>query len=221
MLTSEILKVPTNVTWAIINPWKDNRKKFEQSIAQVRPERVRYAKRYNDSHYAMGQAHSENPLDFSKTQERNYGFLMELERTNSLGQPENYYVVVKPSAFVAPKADYDNVWADILKAEELAKQEQERQQEIRQRRDTLRRAIVQDRRAQAIPEAERLKESTIESILTVLGQRVKDRVRVSVDIAGAWTDEDSDNPQYSITQVGSVTLELQDFQRLLEKALQE
>lgn len=220
MQSSEIVKAPLKTSWAMIDPLKENRKKHEAGITSVENRRIAYGTRVNNNKYALhtrnGRVWSEDINDFRTTEERTYGYLMKIVRPAG-----DIYAVVKPLNFVATQEEYDNYW---VVENERRKQEREIQAanaEIQHRRSTLRHEIRREREAQALPEAERTAESIRESIAILLGQRALVSATVKVAFEGTWEDEDSDEPKYQLQQSGTVTLTLQHFQRLLEKAVQD
>jgi type II secretory pathway component PulM len=220
MQTNDVLQIAIGVEVAMIDPNGENRKQYETDIPNVRPQRVRYGKRVSNIRYRTkttnNRTWSEDLNDFISTTDRNYGFLMEVDNS---GKP--YYVVVKPKNIIASRAEYEGFWIP-----ELARLEQERivrdaQREIEQQRQQKRNEIRLAREAQLKPEAERTAEVIGEAISALLGQRARFSATIRVEHEGTWTDEDTDNPQYETRQTGTITLILKDFQRLLEKAMQE
>lgn len=220
MLSNDIIKVPLATEWAIIKPFGDNRKKHETSIPSTDPRRVEYATRVSNNKYALktrnGRSWSEDANDFYTTQERSYGYLVKLMHN---GNP--IFVVSKPVNFVSTRTEYDLYWDAEKERREQAHLLEVQEAEIRSRRAELRRTIRLEREAQAKPEAERTAEAVTESIGALLGQRTLASTTVKVAFDGTWEDEDSDDPKYTLRQNGTVTMTLQNFQRLLEKAMQE
>lgn len=220
MQTNEVLQIAVGVEVALIDPNGENRKQYETSVQNVRPQRVRYGKRVSDIRYSPrtrnNRTWSEDLNDFVSTSERNYGFLMEVENS---GKP--YYVVVKPKNFISTRAEYEGFWIPELARLEAEREVQRANEEVRQRRYQQRNEIRNARELQLKPEAERTAEAIAESITAVLGYRSRLNSLIQVEHEGTWENEDTDNPTYHTKQVGKITLTLNDFQRLLEKATQE
>lgn len=220
MQTNEVLQIAVGVEVAMIDPNGENRKQYETSVQSVRPQRVRYGKRVSDIRYRTkttnNRTWSEDLNDFVSTTDRNYGFLMEVENS---GKP--YYVVVKPKNFIATRAEYEGFWIPELARLEEERAVQRANEEVRQRRYEQRNEIRKARELQLKPEAERTAEAIAESITAVLGYRSRLNSLIQVEHEGTWENEESDNPTYHTKQVGKITLTLNDFQRLLEKAIQE
>lgn len=220
MQTNELLKIAIGVELAVIDPFSENRKQYENEPKDVRPQRIKYAKRVNDYRYKLkptnGRKYSEDIGDFATTTERNYGFLMEVS-----GSTQSYYVVVKPKNVISTRAEYDGFWTPELARIKVETEARHAKEALDQQRAQKRNEIRTAREQQLKPEAERTAETIAETITALLGYRARLSAHIQVEHEGTWEDIDSDNPTYNTKQVGKITLTLNDFQRLLEKAIQE
>jgi len=221
MLANEVLKIDTSLEVAVIDPSQVNRGRNETGIESVKPRRVRYGMRVNGLRYATksktGRSWSENLNDFTVTSERVFGYLVKFVLTNG----NESYAVVKPTNFIATKSEYQTYW-NVREAQEKAEQEaKEKAIELQAQAEARRNAIRTERMAQHLPEAERIAESIRESIYTLLGMGVRIRSTVRADVGGVWENENTPQETYRVQQMGSVTMEMRDFQRLLELAIQE
>jgi hypothetical protein len=220
MLTSEILKISPQVEMAVIPENVHKRKKTEQ-LKDLTSDKVRFGKRVNNNHYAPRNKYNNitslEKDDFFVTESKSFGFLYEIER----GDGTVFYASIKPSQIVATRAEYDAYWIPEIERRkveaELRKAEEVRQAEIRERRY----AVEKERKEQHEAEALGLAESVRESILALLGQRAYDKALVRNNITGSWVSVDTEYETYRVEQLGTVTIEIRDFQRLLEKALKE
>lgn len=218
MLTNEILKYPRNTEWTVINPHDENRRRYEDSIQSVKNNRVLSGVRVSDNRYAYTGRWSEDINAFNVTTGRSYGFLMKF-LNNSTGK--EYFAVVKPVNFVAPRAEYEEYWVEENERQRVARELAQAEQAKRQAIEEKRHAIRIERHKSAEPEAERVAESIRSSIRTLLGQVAQERTVVRVNVQGEWKNEYTEFEKYVVNQYGAVTLELRDFQRLLERALQD
>jgi hypothetical protein len=75
--------------------------------------------------------------------------------------------------------------------------------------------------AQAKPEAQHTAEVIAKNIEVLLGSSTRNTARVEVSADGNWQGIGTPEETYRIIQRGSITLQLNDFQRLLEKAMQD
>jgi hypothetical protein len=218
MLTNEILKYPTNIEWTVINPHDDNRKRSEDSIETVRNNRVLHGFRVNGLRYAVTARWSDDINQFPTTNERSYGFLVKFLNATT---GRDYYAVVKPTNFVAPRSEYDAYWVAENERLRIAREIEQAEYAKQQERSAQRRAVENERQQSAQPEAERVAQGILDSIRTMLGQTTQERSNVRINVQGEWVGENTEHEQYKVKQYGSVTMELQDFQRLMERALQD
>lgn len=221
MLSNEILKVSTATEWAVIDPFNASRKRAEHSIETCEQHRVKYGKRVNGLHYSFktrnGRSWSESADDFAVTESRSYGFLFEMLQPNG----DKFYAVVRPANFIAPKKDYREYWdAESERRVERARLAKEAQEE-QARLQEIKNKIRADALAVAQPQMEHAKDSLLVTIQSLLGIRAMMLASVSMSLDGTWTDEDTDTPKYDAKQTGRVTLDLEDFKRLLNKAMQD
>jgi hypothetical protein len=219
MLTPEILKVPTTTEWAVISKSQQNKYKHETTLEKVEPDRIQYGVRVNGLRYSMdhGPRWSPDASSFTQIQGRSFGFLMKFTKDDGT----NFYSVIKPTNFIATRKDYDAYW-DVEQARRtearLAKQAQDAKdaEEYQKRRE-----IETQRMAQAKPEAQHTAEVIAKNIEVLLGSSTRSTARVEVSADGVWEGIGTPQETYRTIQKGSITLQLKDFQRLLEKAMQD
>lgn len=219
MLTPEIERLPLTTEWAVIRKEQHNKQKFESSVDSVELDRIRYGVRVNGLRYSMdhGPRWAEDPSVFTQIHGRTFGFLMKFTRDDGT----IYHSVIKPSNFIATKADYTAYW-DV----ETVRREEERQAKaIAQARANeeyqKRQEIESERMLQARPEAEHTAEVIAKNIEVLLGSSTRSTARVDVGVAGDWYGIGTPQETFRVIQKGSITLQLKDFQRLLEKAMQD
>lgn len=219
MLTPEIEKLPLTTEWTVIRKEQHNKQKFETTVDAVELDRIRYGTRVNGLRYSMdhGPRWSEDSTVYTQIHGRNFGFLMKFTRDDN----SVYYSVIKPTNFIATKDEYKAYWdvetvrrdeERIAKAAEQARANEEYQK---------RRTIETERMVQARPEAEHTAEVISKNIEVLLGSNTVRTARVSVEVDGTWEGIGTPQETYRIIQKGSITLQLKDFQRLLEKAMQD
>ena len=113
MQTSEVLQIAVGTAIAVVDPFSENRKQYEDGVRTTRPNRVKFGKRVNDhrytSHTSTGRSHSQDIGDFVLTSERNFGFLMEFDSGNG-----SYYAVVKPRNVISTREEYEAFWIPEL-----------------------------------------------------------------------------------------------------------
>lgn len=219
MLTPEILKVSTTTEWAVISKNLNNKYKNETTLDAVEPDRISYGVRISDTRYSMdhGPRWSPDTSSFTQTYGRSFGFLMKFTKDDGT----DVYAIIKPANFIATRKAYDAYWdgEKVRRAEaRVAKMAQEaRDNEEYQRR----REIETQRMAQAKPEAQHTAEVIAKNIEVLLGSSTRNTARVEVSADGNWQGIGTPEETYRIIQKGSITLQLNDFQRLLEKAMQD
>jgi hypothetical protein len=221
MLTNQVLAIDKKHELAFIPQNRESRKRTEDTLDKVAPSRVAYGYRVNGLRYNLKSIHNRNvvsdPEEFRTTEERVYGFL--IKTINNSG--EEVYTVVKPANIVATKHDYRTHWDAVEEAERIAHEAQLERNRLAQEKATQRREVQEARTIPLQAEAERTKESLNESIKIVLGNKAWMDSQVSVRADGTWKNLDTPDEEYVSFLVGSVTLSVRDFQRLLEKALAE
>jgi hypothetical protein len=221
MLTNEVLAIDKMHELAFIPQGRDSRKRSEDSIANVDPNRVSYGFRVNGLRYNLhtinNRSVTADPDDFRTTEERTYGFLIKTINTQGL----EVYTVIKPTNIIAKKTDYRKHWDAYEEQQRIEHEAQLERNRIHQEKMEQRREIQTARSVPMQAEAERTKETLNESIKIVLGQKAWMDSQVSVRVDGAWNNLDTPDEEYVSYLTGSVSLTIKDFQRLLEKALAE
>lgn len=219
MLTPEIEKLPLATEWAVISKNNNNKYKNETTLDAVEPDRISYGVRVNGLRYSLdhGPKWSHDTSSFTQIHGRSFGFLMKFIHDNGT----DVYAIIKPTNFIATRKAYDAYWdgEKFRRAEaRVAKMAQEaRDKEEYQRR----REIESERMAQAKPEAQHTAEVIAKNIEVLLGSSTRSTARVEVSADGNWQGIGTPQETYRIIQKGSITLQLNDFQRLLEKAMQD
>jgi hypothetical protein len=225
MLNNEVLNIPVGTAVVVMDSNQYARKRYEDEVHQIDPSRTKTGVKYSNTRYeALKQGNrdwSEDPADFTPAQEgdRTAGFLVEFVSSGASGI--KYYMVVKPRGFVSTLADYDAVWAGIIAQRQVEAEARAKAQEIAQRREQQRRTIRDGVLAQQKVMQDSLKETLVSTIKSVLGRYEEHWLDISFSTDGSWENEDSDAPIFNAVQTGYVRLSYKDFQRLLEKAIQE
>ncbi len=221
MLTNQILAIDKSHELAFIPPRLSSRKRSEDTLEKVNPNRVAYGYRVNGLRYNLisvtNRSVVADPDEFRTTEERSYGFL--IKTLNNSG--EEVYTVIKPTNIIATKADYRKHWDAVEEAQRIEHEAQLERTRIAQEKAVARREIQEARLIPLQAEAERTKESLNESIKIVLGNKAWMDSQVTVRADGTWNNLDTPEEEYVSYLTGSVSLSVRDFQRLLEKALAE
>jgi hypothetical protein len=221
MLTNQILAIDKSHELAFIPPRLSGRKRSEDTLEKVNPNRVAYGYRVNGLRYNLisvtNRSVVADPDEFRTTEERSYGFL--IKTLNNSG--EEVYTVIKPTNIIATKADYRKHWDAVEEAQRIEHEAQLERTRIAQEKAVARREIQEARLIPLQAEAERTKESLNESIKIVLGNKAWMDSQVTVRADGTWNNLDTPEEEYVSYLTGSVSLSVKDFQRLLEKALAE
>jgi hypothetical protein len=219
MQSKEILEAGLSVEWAVINPSQSNKARSESEFTSVEPNRILFGKRVSGLHYNLrtnnGGTWSFDKNDFSTTNERSFGFMVELPARNDQETPR--YVVIKPTNFIETKSNYNAYWEPKLAQRALEEEERRRQREIRQANENRRSEILSQRKVAHNAERERLEESVKQSIGVLLGQGALTQTYVDTDLDYHWLNVDTPEEQLIFTTKGYVRLDIKQFLRLIEK----
>lgn len=219
MQSKEILAVPQSAEWAVINPSQQNKSRGEGDFTSVEPSRVLFGKRVSGLHYKLNTEHgttwSFDKNDFKTTDNRSFGFMVELPARNDQEQPR--YIVVKPTNFIELAGTYNAHWHTIVQRRVDEEAERRRLREIREANEQRRSAIYAERRSAKRVEVERLEESVKQSISVLLGAKAEQRAYIDTDINATWTAPDTPEEELNLSVSGTVRIDIKDFLRLIEK----
>lgn len=218
MQTKDIIQHPLATEWAIIRPWDGNRSRTEDSIETTEYRRVVKAQLVNTKRYKRTTNYASDPLSFAEvsSNEKTYGFLVAFTNNNG----ETLHAVANPQNFIALWSEYYAYWQPELERRKVAQAEQEARRLIEIAKQEKRDALRTERRANAKVIADRMAQSINESIIALLGAQASYRAHISTDVDGDWVNVETEYEDYRITSSGTVRLELKDFQRLLEYAIE-
>jgi hypothetical protein len=198
MQSKDIIRLNgATTTWAIANSWMSKEAKSDPARLTSRGQCAEVRIVDTANFYYLRQIHNHDTgvaeWKVAPTAERSKGWLIERVEDGTRW-------VVKSNDILAPWADLDAVWLkqEASRADEQAEQE---------RRNALRRA--EDLRVSAIND--RLEASLPTALQRLLGEATP--VVVSLNVDGTWNDDYS---QYRAKTGGRVTIDVRDFQRLLE-----
>ena len=214
MQSSVIVKKPTGFAWAVIPSWTQGRTKREDSIESC--DRAVQVKLVSHEHYARNNNTYQDTNRFYVTSDRSYGFLVSFINGNG----ETTFAVIPPQHFIAEWADYDAYWTPERERRRLAREEADRQRAEYAEKQQRRWDIEKARKATVEVESQKLAESLGESIKVLLGSRADYGVTISPRVEGEWKNLDTEHETYVVTKVGTVSVEMNLFQRLLEMALE-
>lgn len=219
MQSKEILAVPQSVEWAVINPSQQNKGRNESDYTSVEPNRVLFGKRVSGLHYNLRTKNngtwSFDKNDFETTNDRSFGFMVELPARSDQETPR--YIIVKPTNFIERKDTYNDYWQPVLTQRAIAEEERRRLREIRQANEERRKAIYDERRSAKRVEMARLEESVKQSIGVLLGAKAESKTYVDTDINASWLNADTPEEELQMSVSGTVRIDIKDFLRLIEK----
>jgi hypothetical protein len=212
----ERIKIGTEVVFIPRN--QHNRSRHEKELSDFEPTRVRRGTLVSYKHLSVeGSWWLSDKSEAQLATDRVFGFMIECVNHNG----DTVYTVVKATNIVSTTAEYDAYWIDenIRRANAQAEAEQ---RALEYREKQIKRSEREQASKTAVEaEAERLAVTVSANILQLLGQRAYTTSIVSSSVKGEWMNFDTPHEEYRITNQGSVTLDLRDFQRLLEMAIAE
>lgn len=218
MQTKDIISHPLATEWAVIRPWDGNRSRAEDSIETTEYRRTVKVQLVNTKRYKRNTNYASDHLSFQEVSanEKTYGFLVSFTNKNG----ETLYAVTNPQNFIALWSEYNAYWQPELARRKALEAELEAKRLIELEKTERRDKLRNERRQNERVITERLAQSITESIATLLGSASASRSYISTDVDGEWVNIDTQYEDYRITTSGTVRLELKDFQRLLEYAIE-
>jgi hypothetical protein len=214
--TASVLKAGLNTEWAVIPPWVRATK--GNSITSTA--HAIKATLVSDKHYMKSTGLSKDASWFQTTSEKNFGLLVQIPNRSG----DMVYAVISASHFISSWTEYDTFWvAENLRLAEVAKVH-EAKRAAQQAKADARQAVETKALASSNEVAERLAVSIEQTLAELLGARFSTAKRLgsvamSVRSKGTWNNLDLDNEEFVVVQTGSISMDLQLFQRLLEKAV--
>jgi hypothetical protein len=217
MQSKDILKTP-DVRWAVVPQGK---RSTEKRLEDISPSRVIFVHLY-DTHlyhtgYGVGADISRFQRVFGGT--KDVGYLVLEKRPNPTGGETNHYRVIRARDFIAKADDYESVWV-VEQARLDAEAEANRiEQEKRDAEANRRRLIQENKLGVAREQADNTAETIKKNLVVLLGNAIAETALVSVRVDGQWQtyDDGATEQDYIISQSGSVSLGIREFQRLLNK----
>jgi hypothetical protein len=198
MQSKDILRAnSTHTTWAIATSWMSKEAKSDPARLTTRGQCAEVRLVDPGNFYYLRQVHNNNTgvaeWRVAPTTERTKGWLIE-----RVSDGERW--VVKSADILAPWGELDIAWTTQEASRANAQAEEERRNALRRGED-----------ARVIANNERIEVSLASSLKALLGEATP--VAVNLGIEGKWNDDYS---QYHAKTSGRVTVDVRDFQRLLE-----